>query len=131
VHHQAEVQVLAKAPLVHFAAQVAMCCANDPYVDRDFLTATHAAHRALLQCAQQDRLGRGAHLPDLVEQERAAASALEAAEARLRRPRESAALVPEQLGFLERSGDRRAVDGDEGSRAARTSAVNRASDELL
>src|SRR6185295_9169419 len=56
---------------------------------------------------------------------------LEAAEARLSGAGERTALVAEQLRLLQRGRDRGAVDGDEGTVAARPTAMNRARDELF
>ena len=75
-----------------------------------------------------DLLGKLSHL---VEEERATVRQLETADPLGGRAREGAPLVSEQLAFDERRRQRAAVDRDEASVAASTSAVDRACDELL
>jgi hypothetical protein len=65
------------------------------------LFAADAREASRLQHAQQAHLHLGRHLGDLVEEERAALGALEAAAVHARRPRERALLVAEELGFDE------------------------------
>ncbi len=81
--------------------------------------AAEALDFAFLQHAQQLGLQAERHLGDFVEQQRAALRLLELAGVRGVRAGEGAALVAEQHGFEHVLGDRRAVDGDEGSVGAR------------
>ena len=69
--------------------------------------------RALLERAEHLGLRVEAHVADLVEEERAAVGLLELADALLRRARERALLVAEQLALDELGRDRGAVDLDE------------------
>src|SRR4029079_8937497 len=72
-----------------------------------------------------------AHVPDLVEEERAAVGLLEAADALLVGAGERALLVAEQLGLEEVLLQRRAVDLHEVASRAQRVVVRRAGDELL
>ena len=68
---------------------------------------------AVLEEAQQQRLHAQAHLPDFVEEERAAVRELQLAELVAVGAGEAALDVAEQLGLEERLGQPGAVDGDE------------------
>src|SRR4030095_3575942 len=70
-------------------------------------------------------------LADLVEKQRAARGTGEAPFAPRDGPGEGPALVPEQLRLQDRLGDRRTVDGDEGSRCPEALAMDVAGDQLL
>src|SRR5690349_15487467 len=105
--------------------------ADDAHVDRNLARAAYAADGLLLDGAQQAGLRLQAHLAQLVEQQRAAVGLLEAAAPHLRGAGEGTALVPEQLGLLQRLGDTRAVDGHERPAPARASGMNGAGDQLL
>ena len=74
---------------------------------------------------------RGRRLSDLVHEHRAAIRQLEDTRAIAVRAREAAAHMTEQLGFQERLGQRRAVDGDELRATARAAFVNQAGDDLF
>jgi hypothetical protein len=87
--------------------------------------------RSFLKHAQQLGLGREAHVGDLVEEDRAAVALLELAAPALGGTRESTALVAEELALEQRLGNRRAVDRQEGSVAARAVLVHGARHELL
>ena len=84
-----------------------------------------------LQDAQQLRLQRRAHRPDLIQEERAAVRLFEPSLPRRDRAGEGAPDVPEQLRFEQRLRDRAAVDRDEALRSPRAVVVNRARRELL
>ena len=66
-------------PGFHRGVQVAVRGRDDPHVDRDRLAAAERPHRALLQHPQQLDLQGGRHVPDFVEQQRAAVGLLEQA----------------------------------------------------
>ena len=74
---------------------------------------------------------RGAHLGDLVEEERAALGPLELAGLARDRAREGAAFVAEQLALEQLARQRRAVHLDEGTLPAARRRVERARDDLL
>ena len=65
----------------------------------DLLAAAHALDDAVLQEAQQLGLQRQRHVADLVEEQRAAVGQLDLADGLLRRARERALLVAEQLAL--------------------------------
>ena len=93
--------------------------------------AADAEHLAVLEHAQELRLEVGADLADLVEEERAAVGALEAARARGDGARERAALVAEELALEHALGERLAVDRDERPADAVAPVVQQARDQLL
>src|SRR5690606_21279231 len=100
-------------------------------VDRTVLRLADAAHRLLLERAQQLRLDRGRQLADLVEEDRPAVGGLDRALARRGRAGERAARRAEELGLEEALGHRGAVDGDEGPVGALAGLVDGAGDQLL
>ena len=98
---------------------------------RELVVAADAHEAARLEHAQQVHLHVGRHLGDLVEEQRAAVGALEAAAVLPRRAGERALLVAEQLGLDQVRRDGAAVDGDERAAAALAAIVDRPGDELL
>ena len=129
---QAIVEVFAKAPLAHLALQIAVGSDDDAGVDRNRLDRADAADLALLQHAQELALKVHAHLGDLIEQQRATVGLLEhPGTAALARPGEGAVDVAEERAVHQRLGQRRAVDGDEGSAMARRVVVDGLRKELL
>src|SRR5262249_56024178 len=93
--------------------------------------ATDTQELALLEHAEQLRLGRRAHLPDLVEEEGALVRQLELPELLRVRVGEGAALVPEELALEQCLRDRGAVERDQRLARARAAVVDRLGDELL
>jgi len=87
-------------------------------------------HLALLQHAQQCRLGGRRELPDLVEEQRAAVGAAHEARAGGQGARKRAAAMPEQLRLDEVRRQRAAVDGHQLTGAPRER-VERTRDDLL
>ena len=85
----------------------------------------------LLQHAQDLGLRAGAHVADLVEEQRAAVGLLEAADALAIGAGEGALLVTEQLGFEQVLLQRRAVHLDEVARRPQRVVMDRAGDQLL
>ena len=100
-------------------------------VDLDRVRVADALELALLQHAQQLRLQRRAHRPDLVEEERALVRLLEPSLPRADRAGERAADVAEELRLEQRFRNRAAVERDEAVGAARAAVMNRARGELL
>ncbi len=82
-------------------------------IDGGFALAAQAAQLAVFQHAQQLGLRGNRHLADLVQQQRAALSQLEAADAAFQRAGERALFVSEDLAFDQRLGNGGAVDGNE------------------
>src|SRR5450432_171229 len=130
-HGQAEVQILAKLPLLDHAREIAVRRDDDAHVDLARALAADAAELALLQHAQQLALHARRHLADLVEEQRAAVGDLEQAARVALGARERAAPVPEQRRFEQRLGDGGAILRDERLALARPIEVNGARDELL
>ena len=128
---EAVVQVLTKGPGLDGLLQVPVRRRDDAHVNADGARAADALELALLQDAQQLRLHGRRHLADLVEEERAAVGHFELALLLRERAGEGAALVAEQLRLQQRLRQRRAVDGDEGSLAARAVLVQGARGQLL
>ena len=93
--------------------------------------AADALVHALLQDAQQLHLHRQAHVADLVEEQRAALGDFETALAGGDGAGEGALLVAEQLALEQLGGNGAAVDGDEGTLAARTRCVDGARSNLF
>src|SRR5207247_2534496 len=104
---------------------------DDARVDRVRLAAADAQDLALLQRAQELHLDVRRDLGDLVEEERAAVGALEAAGARRDGAREGALLVAEELALEDTLGEGLHVDGDERAADALAPVVEQAGDQLL
>ena len=117
-------------PVADGALEVLVGGRDDAGVGTDGLAAADAGELALLEDAQQLRLEVERHVGDLVEEERARRRGLELADAALDGAGEGAALVAEQLALEQLVGNRRAVDGDEGSAPVGV-VVDGAGDQLL
>src|SRR6266542_2535184 len=124
-------QVLAEAPGAHLGGEVLVRRGDDPDVHLDRLRPAEPLHDAVLQHAQELHLDRRRHLPHLVEEQRAAMGAFEAALLAPGGAGERALLVPEELRLEDGLGDRRAVDGDERLARARRQLVQHARGQLL
>src|SRR5690606_15687393 len=111
--------------------EIAMARREYPHVDAPRLVAADALERALLQHSEQLDLHVGAHVPDLVEEQRAAVGGLEAADSTRDRPRERALLVTEELALEKLLRNRRAIDRHERPVAAVRQLVDSARGELL
>ena len=125
-------QVGAKAPARDQRVEVGVRRAHQAEIDAHRLAARRAQRHdlALLHGAQQLDLRRGGQLADLVEQQRAAGGRRDHARAILRRAREGAAPIAEELALDQVLGQRAAVDRDERARAPRQR-VQRARRDLL
>src|SRR5208283_5361443 len=124
-HIQPEIQVLAQMPAGHRLLRVLVGCRKYAHVHRRFHLASQPSHLAVLQHAQQLRLRRRRHLPDFVQQQRSAVRQFETANPPLRRARERAPLMPENLALHQRFGYRRTVDGHKRPARPRRQLVNR------
>ena len=111
-------EVLAEAPRLHLAPEVAVADGDDAHVHLERVTAAHPMHLALLQHPEQLGLHGERDLRHFVEDQRAAGGHLEPPRPARHRAGEGAALVTEQLGFHEALGQRRAVDGHVGAALA-------------
>src|SRR5581483_516255 len=126
-----EKEIFTKPSALHLLGEVAVGRTDDPHICLQRDRATDPLESLLLEDAQNFRLHVERELADLVEEDRAAVGDLELAALPRRRSREGTLLVPEQLVFDERVGDRRAVDRDERTRMARRQLMDRAREELL
>src|SRR5258706_5349594 len=128
---QAVVEILAERAGRDALGQVLVGGSQHPHVHPQGVLAAHPLEGLLLERPQHLGLGLEAHVPDLVEEERALIRELELAAPPRHRPGEGAALVAEELGLDQLLGDRRAVDLDEGALAPRGEGVHRAGHQLL
>jgi hypothetical protein len=101
-HRQAIVEVLAEAAGGDGAAEVGVRRGDDPHVDLDRLRAAQPLEPPGLNDAQQLGLSGGRQVADLVEQERARARRLEAADPAPGGAGVGAGLGAEQLGLEQR-----------------------------
>src|SRR5262245_1499168 len=114
-------QVLAEALLPDRQLQLLMRGRDHAHVHLDRVRGADRLEGAVLEHAQQLHLQVGAHVADLVQEERPTVREREAALAVTHGVREGTADVPEQLRLEELLRDRPAVDGDE--HALRTAAA--------
>src|SRR2546427_744980 len=121
----------AAAALADEAGEVAVRGGDHPHVDPERVLASDPLERLLLERAQDLRLGLEAHVPDLVQEERAAVGHLELPAAARQRPGERALLMAEQLGLDQLFGDRGTVDLDEGTLVTSGLDMDSPGDELL
>ena len=108
-----------------------MAGGNDADVGPDRVVAADRHELALLEDAQQPRLGLERHVADLVEEQGAALGLLEPADAARVGAGERALLVAEQLALDQLARDRRHIDGDERAALAPAEIVQRLGDQLL
>src|SRR5205085_10830825 len=94
---QSIVEVAAEAAGRDLVRQIAIRRGDEAEVRAEVAHAADAAELLLLDGLQQTRLDGEVHLADLVEEDRAAVSDLEESGLRIRRARERAALVAEEL----------------------------------
>ena len=117
---EAEIQILAKCLTNDLLLQILVRRGDDPHVHPDRRPSADSVDLALLDRAQQFRLQPAVHLADFVQQDRAVLRRLQLADALPMCAGECAAFMPEQFGFKQLLGNRRAVDRDE--RAVRPAA---------
>ena len=109
-HVESIVEVLAEPAGLDLLFEVAVRRRDHAHVHGDVVRAADALERLLFEEAQQLRLQRRHHLADLVEKHGAAVGRLEQAPLLLACVGEGPALVPEELAFEQRVGNRRARD---------------------
>src|ERR1700719_1237168 len=85
----------------------------------------------VLEDVQQLGLQMGAHLRNFIEEDRALVGEFKFSGFRTNRARERALFESKQLGFEQLSGERRAIDLDEGLGAARGAHVDHTRDNFL
>src|SRR5262249_61684734 len=90
-------EVGAKAPLLDLDLEIPVGAGQDPDVDFDGLIGADRGHASLFDDPKQLRLEVKRHLPDLVEEQRAATGPLKESTARFGGPRERPLPEPEQL----------------------------------
>ena len=66
------VEVFAEGPLLHVSCEVPVACCQESHVDLDELVAPHWTDLSLLQHSEELLLHSGAHIPDLIQEERPA-----------------------------------------------------------
>ena len=104
---------------------------DDAHVDPNRHVAADPIELAVGQHAEQTRLELGRHVPDLVEEQRAAVGLLEPAETPGLGAGEGAALVTEELGLEQLARDRGGIEGDERAARSRAVSMQRPRDQLL
>src|SRR5207249_1983371 len=105
--------------------------ANDSRVDNDLGGPPNAHEFAIFEKAQELGLDGHRHLADLVQEKRAPVRRLDLSSGALARAGEGALLVAEKLALEQCLGNRSAVDGNEGTRAAMREIVDPSGEDLL
>jgi hypothetical protein len=111
-HLEPVVEILPEIAAGHAVGQVAVGGSHHAHVDLAALVLADAPDLPLLQRSQELDLHARRNLADLVEQQRPAVGGLEQARPILRRARERAPRVAEELAFEQGLGDGAAVDCD-------------------
>ena len=130
-HVQPVVEIFAEAAGCDLLAEVAVGRGDDAHVHPQFGLGADRLHAPVLEHAKEARLQVGAHLADLVEQQRPAIRGLEMPLAVAQGAGEGAAAVSEQLRFEEVARQGRAVDRDERAGFARALAVDQPGEDLF
>ena len=112
-HLEAEVEVLAEAPLIHHGLQIDVGGPNHAHVHPVVSLLADATHAPVVEHLQELGLHLRRHVPDLVEEQRAAVGDLEEAGLVRHRAGEGALRVPEELGLEYVARQRAAVEVDE------------------
>ncbi|CBH24311.1 Transcriptional regulatory protein containing a sigma-54 interaction domain [Salinibacter ruber M8] len=105
----AVVEVLPEPSLLDLFHQVLVGGGHHPDIDRNGVLPPDPLNFMLLQHAKHLRLRREAHVPDLVQKQRALVGLLELADALLRGPGKGPLLVPKQLTLDQLTRDRGTV----------------------
>ena len=125
------VQVITEGARLHHRRQVAVRGRDQPDVDLDGARTAQPFEFVLLQYTQDLRLGIGAHVADLVQEQRAPVGLFEAANPLLVGAGERPLLVAEEFRFQQVLLKRRAVDLDEIARRAVGVVMDGARDQFL
>jgi hypothetical protein len=118
------IQIAAELPFFNGFDEVLVGRGDDAHVDLLRGVGADGLNGLLLDAAQDLRLERQRHVPDFVEEQRAAVGLCEAPLAVAGGARERASGVAEQLAFEELFGDGGAVDGHEGGFGPRAAVVD-------
>jgi hypothetical protein len=105
-----EIEIASKRALLHHFRKAPIRRADEAHVDRNRADAADTRDLAILEKPEKLRLQGGRELPDLVQKERPALRRFGKTDLRLRRPRERAALVTEELAFEKIFDERCAVE---------------------
>ena len=109
-HHAEPVeQILAKLSRANLLLQIAVRGANHSHIHGDWLRPAQPLDGAVLEYAQHFRLRHRIHVPNFIQENRAARSQLELSFFLLRGARKRPALVTEQFRFDQRLWQRRAI----------------------
>ena len=127
---QAKVEIAAKTPGRDLLLEIAVGGRDDPHIDGPPLHLTQTLHRAALEHPEELPLNVERELPNLVEEDGAAACLLERTTS-IERASVGAPHRPEEHGLGDVLGHGRAVDDDEGARSASRSVMDRARDVLF
>ena len=111
-HIQPVVQIFAQKFVLNSVFRNLVGGRNDANLYRQIDLSAQPADLAFFENAQQFGLRADRHVADLIQKHRSVVSLLEAADVTFERSREGALLVPEQLAFNQRFGQRGAVDGN-------------------
>ena len=134
-HHRQHVQpieqVVPEIPLLDFLGQILVGGRDDPDVHLDQLGAAHAGELLLFKRPEDLGLRVQAHVPDLVQEQRAAVRLFELPPFHRRGSGEGPALVSEQLALDQRLRNGGAVDRHERMAMARALLMYRARHQLL
>src|ERR1041385_5595421 len=103
-------------------------CSKDPYVHRGLNLAAQPSQLAVFKHPQQLGLGCDGHLPNFVEQERAAFGQLETSRATLERTSKRTLFMPKYLAFNQRLRNGGTIYSHKSLGPARAKLVNRARD---
>src|SRR6185437_2465161 len=104
---------------------------QQPHVNPALFERSHSSKGAVLKYAQQLRLQRAWHFADFVDHQRTAVGEFEETLLGAHGARKRSLLVPEQLAFQKRLGQRGAVDDDQRLIDPATCAVQRPSNQFL
>ncbi len=125
------IEVLPESSLPREIEEIAVRREYEAHVHRPAPALPEAPDLLLLEHAQERRLKRERHLPDLVEKEGPAARALDEPGPLPARPGEGSLRVPEELALEERVGQLHRARDDERLRAPPAQGMNVARDDLL
>ena len=124
-------QVLSEFVLGHHRDEVLIGSGDDADVGLDRRVAADALELLLLEQSQCLGLSCGAHVADLVEEDRAAVDLLELADVTLIRAGEGSFFVTEEFAFEQRFGQRRTVDGKKRFLAALAVVIDGSRDQFF
>ena len=128
---QPVVQILPEFPGFDQVRQGLVGGGDETHIDANLLGRPEAPDRAILDRREHLGLGRGGQRPDFIQEQGATIGRLKQPDPGGLGVRKRAALMTEQLGLSQCFGKRRAVDGDEGTRTARSLPMDPADEKTL